>query len=353
MTRGSAEPITLEEEGRMTIIPIRDHEAWNHYKKLEAAQWVSQEVDFTKDTRDWHEKLNAGERAYYSFTFGMFSAGDEMVIQNLGENLLREIKRKEIVYFLGVQGYNEQVHSESYSQQIMAIFPDPAEQRRIMNAVTTMPAVGKMMVWARKWMDDSQSLGVRFAGWACFEGGLFQGQFLGLQLLKNRNLMPGVTMLNEFIQRDEGKHCAFACFIIRERIQNRPSEAEFHQVVKEMVEIYDEFSMAAIAASREAMGLDEDAPCPVKHINASMMREYIRFVGDFICMQAGYRKLFGAENPYPEANKQSLNEVGKTNFFEYEPTQYNLTIDKRVRPDPNRRKKLGFCKAVTPRRQTA
>ena len=343
------EPITVEDEERHTVFPLKDVAAWRLYKELEASQWVAQELDFSKDQRDWQQALTAGDRAYYRFTFGMFGAADEKVIANLGESLLREIRLKEAVYFFGVQAYNEQVHSESYSQQIQAIFPDPAEQRDVMDAVVTMPVIGKMMAWANKWMDRPGAsgarnpLGVRLMGWAFFEGGLFQGQFLGLQLLKIRGLMPGVTMLNEFIARDEGKHCAFACFLVRERILNRPSQETVHQIAREMVDLYDEFTLAAIAAACKAEGLDATAPCPVKHISAGQMREYIRHVADAVCVMAGYERPFMASNPYPEASMQSLNEVGKTNFFEFEPTQYNLRVDTRVRPRAARCKKIDFC----------
>jgi ribonucleotide reductase beta subunit family protein with ferritin-like domain len=325
---------------RHMLLPIVDEKAWAYYKKLEACQWVAQEVNFSHDVTDWATKLSAGERAYYSYTFGLFSVGDELVIKNLGNHLIGEIGALEIKYFFGVQAYNEQVHSESYSHQIQAIFQEPAELDRIMNSVRTMPVIAKMATWAKKWMNESRSLGVRLAGWSCFEGGLFQGQFLGLQLLKSRNLMPGVTMLNEFIQRDEGQHCDFACFLVRDRIAQRPDEATFHQVVDEMVDLYDEFTRAAIVDSRAAMGLHESAPCPVLHITEDLMNEYIRFVADGICVKSGYRKLFGAKNPYPEANKQLLNQVSKTNFFEHESTQYSLTIDMRLDPKAARGTKL-------------
>lgn len=337
------EPLTAEEVGRDTILPILDPEAWAHYKTLEAMQWTAQEIDLSRDRRDW-DALPAGDRAYYEHIFAMFSVGDELVIANLGDNLLREVRPKECRYFLGVQAYNEQVHSESYAQQIQTLF-DGADQERVLHAVRTMPVIAQMMAWAGKWMDETRSLGVRLAGWACFEGILFQGQFLALQMLKTRNVLPGITQINEYIARDEGMHCAFACFLLRERLRARPSEESVHAVVKEAVALHDAFVRAALQAARAAEGLPADGPSPVLHITESKMRDYIRHVADFVCGAAGYGRVFNVANPYPEASKQSLNAVGKTNFFEHEGTQYSMKLDTRLGAQRARRQPLRFCEA--------
>lgn len=339
------EPTTLEEPGRYAILPIRHPDIWKYYKAMEAADWVAGEVDFTKDRNDWNAKMSAGDRAFYRNIFGMFSVGDELVIDNLGEQFCREFKTREVVYVLNRQALNEQVHAESYGLQIAALF-DEEGRAEINQAIVNMPAVKKMMGWARKWMDATRPLGTRQAGFAFFEGCLFQGQFLCIQLLKTRNLLPGVTQLNEFIARDEGTHCDFACFMLKNKIKCRPSVQEFHEIAREAVLLFDEFCKFAIADAKAAEGLSAAAPCPVMHITADKMRDYIRSVADFICVKAGYPACFNVENPYPEASKQSLNGVSKTNFFESEPTQYNIALDARLNPRASRRKRLGFCQSL-------
>lgn len=337
------EPLMVEDESRISILPIQDAEIWQLYKTMEANQWISQEIDFEKDFNDWRLKLSAGDRAYYELTFSMFVFADEVVIANIGERLMQDIRLLECRYYFAAQGVNEQVHSESYAQQVAAVFPDEAERARVIRAVETMPVIAKLRDWAHKWMDPALPLGVRLTGWAMFEGVLFQGQFMGLQLLKSRGLLPGVTMLNEFIGRDEGLHCAAACFLVRSRIKHKPSVEQFHQIVREVVDLYDEFSGCAIARARAAEGLPPDAPCPVMHISEGQMREYIRHIADVVTITAGYPKIYNAKNPYPEAAKQSLNEVCKANFFEHESTQYNMRADMRIKPQAGRCQKIGFC----------
>lgn len=340
----SPEPLTQEEPDRVTILPIRDPEVWAMYKQLEAMQWIASEVDLTRDRHDW-DALSPGDRAFYEYPFGMFSTGDEIVIANLGDNLLREIKRSECRYFFGMQCANEQVHSESYAQQIHTLFDGP-DRERVLGAASTMPAIARMSEWARRWMDPAQPLGIRLAGWACFEGVLFQGQFLVLQLLKVRNVLPGVTQLNEYISRDEALHCAAACFLLRKRILHRPPQEQFHAVVREAVALHDEFMGAAILAAKRAEGVPDDGPCPVLHVSEQKLRQYIRFTADFVCVQAGYGKAFGVDNSYPEASRLSLNSVGKTNFFEHSGTQYSMRINTLLAADPARCARLKFCTPV-------
>lgn len=339
-----AEPVTVEDPDRNTVLPVIRPDIWAFYKTMEAADWVAGEVDFTKDRSDWLQVMSAGDRAFYRKIFGMFSVGDELVIDNLGEQFCREFKWREVAYVLGQQARSERVHAESYGLQIAALF-DEEERAEINRAVTDMPVVRDMMEWARKWMDPTRPLATRQAGFAFFEGCLFQGQFMCLQLLKTRNLLPGITQLNEFIARDEGTHCDFACFMLSKYMLHRPNVEDFHSIAREAVQLFDAFCAAGIADAKKAENLSADAPCPVTHVTAEKMCDYIRSVADVICIKAGYPVLFRVANPYPEASKQSLNSVSKSNFFEVEPTQYNLKMDGRLNPQSARSQRLGFCEA--------
>lgn len=328
------EPLTLVEEDRHTVLPLRDPEVWALHKKLEACMWPAADVIMTHDRQHWREELTAGDRAFYTYVLAMFGPADEYVGRNLSFNFLQEIKLLEACAFLKTQALQEVVHSESYSIMIETCL-DGAEKARVQDSVRTMPIIGKMMEWAVKWMDNDQhSLGLRIAAFAVFEGVLFQGQFMAVQLLKERNLMPGFTGYNELISRDEGQHCLFACFLLRHRIRTRPTKKEVHAIVREAVALFDEFIVTAAAESRTAMGLPTWAPCPVQGITEERMQQYVRFVANAVCGDMDIEPPYNVANPYPEGNKLVLNRGQKTNFFEYTPTQYmrDVVLDFTVDP---------------------
>ena len=320
------EPLLQEEEDRPTILPLRYPDIWMWYKQQEGLFWPVSDADLTMDPIHWRNNMTPGMRAYYKYILAMFGPADEMITRNLEERFIREFEAKEVCYVYTAQKMNEQVHSEGYSRLIEAIFSDE-ERDEMFNAVKTMPVVGKMMKWVDDWICSDAPIGERVAAFALFEGGLFQGQFLSIQLLKEQNIMPGMTTLNELISRDEDFHSQFACFLLNNHIANRPSEETVHRIAKEASNLFDEFVQAACDAAREAEGLPATAQCPVPSVTEEMMSTYVRMVIDTVCEDMGYARLFKAKNPYPEAVKLSLNSVLKTNFFESLVTQYNIMVD--------------------------
>jgi ribonucleoside-diphosphate reductase subunit M2 len=320
-----AEPLTIKEVGRHTILPIRYPDLWQAYKTIEGLYWPATDPDLSLENSHWLNRMTPGDRGFYTPIFALLGPADEWINENLDERFLREFQVKEVLYAYGAQRVNEQAHSESYSRQIQAVFGE--DQAEIFQAADTMPIVAKIKAWVDRWVCSDEPLGTRVAAFAFLEGGIFQGLFMALQLLKERNIMPGVTMLNELIARDEGIHCLLACMVLNNHIQNRPSQERVHQIMTEAVSLFDEFLEYACGEARRAEGLSDSAPCPVKFVTEDKMRLYVRSVFDAVSADMGYSKLFGAENPYPESVKLSLNAVLKANFFEHMPTAYSIDIN--------------------------
>ena len=118
--------------------------------------------------------------------------------------------------------------------------------------------------------------------------------------------MPGLTLSNEFISRDEGLHTDFAVLLYG-HIVNKLSEETVHQLFKEAVSIEEEFINDAI-------------PCRMIGMNADSMSQYIQFVCDRLLSQLGYSKLYNVTNPFNFMENISTEE--KTNFFEGRVSRY-------------------------------
>lgn len=342
------EYLTVEEEDRPTLLPLRYEDIWAWSKLFESLIWTFGETDLSRDRPDWEHALSAGDRAYYRMAIGMAGVADEMVTKNLRKRFLDDFAVKEVVSVFTVQALHELVHSESYSRTIEAIFVEE-EQAELFNAIKTMPVVGKIMAWVDRWICSKDPIGVRLAAFATFEGGMFQGLFLSIQLLKERGVMPGITMLNELIQRDEGNHCLFGCFLLTKHIVNRPSKEQVYQIMGEGIALMDEFFTTACNDAKIAEGLPITATCPVRNISEARMHTYVRSVFDAVCSDMGYTMMYKVLNPYPETAKLTLNEVLKTNFFEHLVTQYNLNVDYQFSPQLDRCQVIGFGGREVPR----
>merc|ERR1712113_592396 len=144
------------------------------------------------DTRDW-EKLAQGEQHFITHILAFFAASDGIVLENLSGRFSCEIQVPEARAFYGFQIAMENIHSETYSLLIEQYIRDPAQQEKVFNAISTMPAVQEKAQWAVQWMNQDNSFAERLVAFAAVEGVLFSGAFCAIYWLKKRGLMPGLT----------------------------------------------------------------------------------------------------------------------------------------------------------------
>merc|ERR1712012_1252734 len=183
----------------------------NDKSKTEASFWTAEEVDLSKDVKDW-ETLKDDERYFVSHVLAFFAASDGIVNENLVERFMKEVQVPEARCFYGFQIAMENIHSEMYSLLIDTFIKEADERERLFNAIETVPAVNKKADWALKWIgNDNAAYSERVVAFASVEGIFFSGSFAAIFRLKKRGLMPGLTFSNELISRDEGLHTDFAC----------------------------------------------------------------------------------------------------------------------------------------------
>lgn len=298
-TGAAAEPILQENSNRFVLFPIQHSDIWEFYKKAEASFWTAEEIDLSQDQNDWNN-LNDGERHFITHVLAFFAASDGIVNENLAENFVSEVQYTEAKFFYGFQIAMENIHSETYSLLIDTYVKDPKEKKNLFNAIDTIDCVKKKADWALRWIDNG-NFQERLIAFVAVEGIFFSGSFCSIFWLKKRGLMPGLSFSNELISRDEGMHCDFACLLYNNHIKNKLPEETIIEIIKDAVEIEQEFVSEAI---------------PVKLIgmNADLMCNYIEFVADRLLNELIGKKIYKSENPFDFMEMISLQ--GKTNFFE-------------------------------------
>ena len=112
------EILLSEEEQRYVIFPIKYDKVWEMYKKAEANFWTAEELDLSKDLKDFNTKMNDNERFFIENVLAFFAASDGIVNENLGERFYNEVQIQEAKFFYGFQIAVENIHSETYSQLI-------------------------------------------------------------------------------------------------------------------------------------------------------------------------------------------------------------------------------------------
>ena len=300
------EPLLDPSEDRFVIFPIRYPDIWAKYKQHMSVFWTPEEIDLSKDVSHW-ERLNENERHFIKHILGFFAGSDGIVMENLAVRFTREVQIPEAKFFYGCQNLLEAVHSETYSLLIDTYITDPTEKSDLLRAIKTIPCVEKKAKWALEWIDNKDAdFGTRLIGFAAVEGIFFSGAFCAIFWLKQRGIMPGLTLSNEFIARDEGIHTDFAC-LLYSKITNRLTKQKAHKIIREAVKIEKQF-------------ITKSLPCELIGMNAELMKQYIEFVADRLSLQLGYPKIYSATNPFDFMERISLE--NKDNFFEKRVSTY-------------------------------
>jgi ribonucleotide reductase beta subunit family protein with ferritin-like domain len=317
MSKTTQEPLLTPDDNRFVMFPIQDESIWNMYKKQVDCFWRAEEVDLSKDLKDW-QTLNVDEKHFVKMILAFFAASDGIVLENLGLRFMTEVQLSEARAFYGFQIAMENIHSQMYSQLIDTYIDDREEKQKMFEALNNYECIKKKADWAKKWINDNRSsFATRLVAFACVEGIFFSGAFCSIFWLKKRGLLPGLTFSNELISRDEALHTEFAVHLYS-KLNKQINKVRIVDIIKEAVEIEKEFITQAL-------------PCRLIGMNSSLMSQYIEFIADRLSVQLGYDKIYDTSNPFEFMELISVE--SKTNFFEKRVSEYALadkTKDKNV-----------------------
>jgi ribonucleotide reductase beta subunit family protein with ferritin-like domain/glutaredoxin len=302
------EPILSDAAKRYSAFPLKELDIWNLYKKAIASFWTSDEISLRDDVENF-SSLSDDERYFITHILAFFASSDGIVNENLFRCFTQQVTLQESQLFWAYQAFNEAEHNITYSLLIDSLIPDPVEKATVFDAIHRMPVVADKAAWAQRWMDPAtKTFAERLLAFCCVEGILFSGSFAAIFWLKQQYpaALPGLSLSNQFISRDENLHCEHAKLLYG-KLRHRLPQETVHQIIREAVETEERFMTQAL-------------PCKLVGMQASTMIEYIHYVADRMAVDLGYAKIYHAENPFEWMQQLSMH--GKTNFFESRVSEY-------------------------------
>ena len=95
--------VLLSEEEKIVMLfsLFKKDPIWKMYKKAESNFWTAEEIDLTKDHKDYNDKLTDNERYFINNVLAFFAASDGIVNENLVEKFCQEVKVLEAKFFYG------------------------------------------------------------------------------------------------------------------------------------------------------------------------------------------------------------------------------------------------------------
>jgi ribonucleoside-diphosphate reductase subunit M2 len=302
------EPLLLRDENRFVMFPIKYPDVFRMYKNSIDCFWKVDDVDLSKDLTDW-KNLSSDERYFIKMILAFFSSSDGIVCENLSLRFSNDIHIAEVRAFYAFQNFMETIHSEMYSLLIETYIDNQEEKNDLLQATSKFPFIEQKTMWIRKYISNYDApFNVRLIAFAITEGIFFSSSFAAIFWIKQKNILPGLCLSNEYISRDESLHVEHA-ILLYSKLNKRVPKELFDQMLQEAVAIEIDFICNSI-------------PCRLIGMNSDSMTKYIRFVADRLAVQLGYQKIYLASNPF--SFMELISVETKTNFFEHRVSEYAL-----------------------------
>ncbi len=315
----------------LTLRPMRYPVFYEMYRNAIRNTWTVEEVDFTRDLSDLHQRMSPAEKHLIHRLVAFFATGDTIVANNLALNLYRHINAPEARLYLSRQVFEEALHVQFYLTLLDTYIPDLRDREAAFAAVHNIPSIARKARFCQRWIDglatldrlrtrdDRRQFLLNLIGFAsCVEGLFFFAAFAYVYFLRSRGLLPGLATGTNWVFRDESLHMAFAFAVVDEIRREEPElfDARLeHQIVDMLEESVDcELAFAEDLLSGGIAGL-----------SLRDMRQYLNYTADARLLRLGYAPRYHATNPFPFMELQDVQEL--TNFFERRVSAYQVGIN--------------------------
>ncbi|MGL4981973.1 MAG: ribonucleotide-diphosphate reductase subunit beta [Treponemataceae bacterium] len=284
--------------------------------------WIPEEINLQSDVLDYR-RLSEVERTAYNKILSFLIFLDSIQTANLpfvGEY----ITANEVNLCLTIQSFQEAIHSQSYGYMLDTIC-NPAERTEILyhwknddHLLRRNRFIGDLYNEFQE-KQDSVTLVKTLVANYILEGIYFYSGFMFFYNLGRNGKMNGSVQEIRYINRDENTHLWLFRSIILELKKENPElftdelTSMYREMIKEGVEMEIEWGNYVIGDS-------------IVGLNKTMIRDYIKYLGNLRCTSLGFDPLYDGYDKEPEAtlwiSQYSNANLIKTDFFEAKSTAY-------------------------------
>jgi ribonucleoside-diphosphate reductase beta chain len=217
------------------------------YELWERQQWATQDIDFTQDRFDWHERIDPEERYQRMYGLSSFFIGEQRVAAELGP-MMRAMPDEEARLFLCTQIADEARHVaffDRFYREVGVLEADHLEGRLAETSQHLNDEFGVLFDellhrrvdrLAQEPSDLETLVEAVTIYHMVIEGMLaLTGQHFIIDYNEQQGTLPGFVEGFTNVARDEHRHVAFGARFLREMAQRDPRHAEAIQ--RTLVEI--------------------------------------------------------------------------------------------------------------------
>jgi len=288
------------------------YEAWLQQQRI---HWLPEEVPLADDVKDWQKNLTPSERNLLTQIFRFFTQADVEVNNCYMKHYSQVFKPTEVLMMLSAFSNIETVHIAAYSHLLDTIGMPEIEYTAFLKYKEMKDKYDYMHSFS---IANKTEIAKTLAAFGAFTEGLqLFASFAILMNFPRFNKMKGMGQIVSWSVRDETLHCLSVIRLFRTFVQENPEiwTEEFRRDLYLVCATIVDHEDAFIDLAFELGG--------VQGLDASLTKQYIRFIADRRLQQLGLEPLYKIEkNPLPWLDEM-LNAVEHANFFENRATEYS------------------------------
>ncbi len=208
------------------------------YKLWERQQWATQDIDFTQDRIDWHERIDPEERYQRMYGLSSFFIGEQRVAAELGP-MMRAAPDEEMRLFLCTQIADEARHVAFFNrfyEEVGVLESDNLKDRlaetseHLNENFNTLfdDMLKKRVDRLAEHPEDTETLVEAVTLYHMVIEGMLAltGQHFIISYNEEQGTLPGFVEGFGKVARDEHRHVAFGARFLRDMAQRDPRYGE-------------------------------------------------------------------------------------------------------------------------------
>jgi ribonucleoside-diphosphate reductase beta chain len=229
--RATSDPALLEsaDRGEANLLSYREL-----YWLWERQQWAVQDIDFTQDRIDWHERIDAEERFARMYGLSAFFIGEQRVTAELGP-MMRAASNEDMRIFLSTQIADEARHVaffDRFYSEVGVLAAQGLDERLAETSEHLNPEFGTLFDELLKRRvdrlavepEDTEALVEAVTIYHMVIEGMLAltGQHFIIDYNEREGTLPGFVEGFTNVARDEHRHVAFGARFLRDMAREDP-----------------------------------------------------------------------------------------------------------------------------------
>jgi ribonucleoside-diphosphate reductase beta chain len=241
--QATADPALLKEADRTSEVKLLSYAEL--YDLWERQQWLTQDLDFTRDREDWHERISPEERFQRMYGLSSFFIGEQKVAEELGP-IMRAAPTEEQKIFLCTQIADEARHVrffERFYREVGVLESDQLSEMLAQTSEHLNENFGRLfdeMLGARTARlssepEDAEALVEAVTLYHMVIEGMLAltGQHFIMDFNEREGTLPAFVEGFQNVARDEHRHVAFGSVFLREKARE---DERFKQAIQRTLE---------------------------------------------------------------------------------------------------------------------